>query len=659
MLKGLSDKTSVGRFGRFKDEAGNRTIGLNTCVVNDVTLHTLGRWAKIIGEPAVGPEVKTKVTRNSWCGRTIALTTRGETQRADFYTSLPGPMFTPAGKRWGFDWAVGASFTDLESLPDGKMLHAWGTLEKPPQVLLCHHHETPCLVLMSQRATRLEVITHEHWWFTFPRAGARIMIVPLIDKADAPRTEALVRLWLDLLDRPPIGMREEFAVAGDDLTIVAHATDAAGKPVRACPIPPMAALLGDCPFQRMDAGTKLLTTYNGVYSVIPGATEHTRTLRMDWLKARVAYTRPIAGKLSPLPHELVYAGDISWDEAYPMDALLSLRVWAPLAGLLPSETWAAVKKRITLPTPASFRKTLRRYPEAAVGRSWAKDKTLFAQWGDTSYDTDWYTGLTLAGMWQAATCSDPEIARPAIKLYKALKPERDEMIGYCRIYSDWAFDGAFTDPRGEGYDYDCSHNGIEGMLAEAKMRESEGDAEGRDFCRYIAGRFAVCFLASYPLAELHRRHQWILNAPRELEQGMFGLRVARERWGSWALTATQRSWPPLFPEYCQLLKDYGPMPLLERLPGLWATHAPERYRDWLLFYVGKEQADKIRAGNEDPSGNQEHREQSGVFYHVGPDVMFRLWTLDQDPDAVERLFQTPMPPAEQALCRAGAKLVRG
>ena len=89
----------------------------------------------------------------------------------------------------------------------------------------------------------------------------------------------------------------------------------------------------------------------------------------------------------------------------------------------------------------------------------------------------------------------------------------------------------------------------------------------------------------------------------------------------------------------------------------WEERAPERYADWLRFYVGDELAAKIRAGKEDPSDNQEHREQSAVFYHVAHDVMLRLWVLDEDPDAVERRFATAMPLAEQVLCRAGARLV--
>ncbi len=663
MQKGFSGETSVGRFGRFKENAGNRTVALNTCVVNDCTLFTFGKKAKVIGEPAVGREVRTRIARNNWCGRTIELTTRGETQRVDLYTTLPGPLFTPAGRRWGFDWAVGSSFVDIESLPDGGKLHAWGVIRRLPQVMLLHHPESPCLLLTSERALSLEIITHEHWWFSFRKKGVRIMIVPLLDIGDAPRTAKLARLWLDLLERPPVACAERFEYKDGKMTILAEVKTAAGRPAKACPIPPMAALLGNCSLQQLPRGSvRLLAGYAGPYAVLPGKSAFCRTVQMDWLAARLEFIRPIKGKLSPLPRELAYAGDMSWNEKYPMDALLSMRVWAPLAGLIPPGMWNEIKRRIKMPTGKSFKKTLARYREPSCGQVWAKDRTLFKAWGEVSYDTDWYTGLTLSGMWLAAQCSDRQIAGAAKRLYTACRGERRELTGYCRVFSDWAFEGAFTDPRGEGYDYDCSHNAIEGILAEARMRASEGDIRGRDFCYYIAARFAVCFLAAYPLAELHRKYGLLFNPPGEMPadwKDVYGLRVCRERWGAWIATARTKSWAPLFPEYCALLKRHGPLSLLRRLAREWEAKHPERYADWLKFYVGGEVAESIRSGGEDPSGNQEWREQAAVFYHVNHDVMLRLLVLGEDPRRVEGLYKLPLPPAEQALCRAGARLADG
>ena len=659
MLAGFSDKNTVGRFGRFKENAGNSTVALNTCMVNGYTLFTFGKYAKLLGEPAAGPKITAKIVRNNWCGRTLELATRGETQRIDLYTTLPGPLFTPGGTRWGFDWAVGSSFTDIESLPDGKKLHAWATLKNPPQMLLLHHPETPCLLLASQRARSLEIITHEHWWFTFKRPGARIMLVPLLDARDAPRTAELFSLWLEIIASPPVSFSEQFECLNDAVTIVSTARDCANQPVRACPIAPMAALLGQCALQQIPTGVKLLTGYAGPYTVLPGQSAYRRTIQMDWSKARLEFSHPAQGKLAPLPPELVYAGDMSWDEKYPMDALLSLRVWAPLAKVLPAEMWRKIMRRIKMPTPRAFKKTLRRYREPAVKQVWAVDKTLFDKWGEVSYDTDWYTGLTLSGMWQAAQCSDPQLARAARRLYEGCRKERNELTGYCRIFSDWAFEGSFSDPRGEGYDYDCSHNGVEGLLAEAGMRAAEGNLKGRDFCYYAAARYAVCFLAAYPLAEWQYQHKLQLNPPPEGprdDKDLYGLRVHKIRFGAYIATARTKSWAPIFPALAALLKKYGPLELLRRLADTWEHNYPERYSDWLKFYVGKEEADKIRGGKEDASENQEKREQAAVFYHVNHDVLLRLLVLDEAPQHVEGLYQLPLPAAEQVLCRSGVKL---
>ena len=111
-----------------------------------------------------------------------------------------------------------------------------------------------------------------------------------------------------------------------------------------------------------------------------------------------------------------------------------------------------------------------------------------------------------------------------------------------------------------------------------------------------------------------------------------------------------------FPEYCALLKKYGPMDIFKRLAAVWASDHPERYEDWLAFYVGADPAARIREGQGDASVYQEAREQAAVFYHVAHDVALRLLILEQDPDEVEAMFKKPMPPAEQLMCRCGLKL---
>ena len=71
MKNGFNDQTSVGRCGRYKASAGNRSIGLHTCWANGVSLFTLGKRSRFIGEPSIGSDARIRVTHNSWTGRTI------------------------------------------------------------------------------------------------------------------------------------------------------------------------------------------------------------------------------------------------------------------------------------------------------------------------------------------------------------------------------------------------------------------------------------------------------------------------------------------------------------------------------------------------------------------------------------------------------------
>ena len=66
----------------------------------------------------------------------MELTTRDGKQLVDMRNSLPGPMFTIEGTRWGFDWALEATLLELHPLPAGEMIRSWGKIVNPPQVML-------------------------------------------------------------------------------------------------------------------------------------------------------------------------------------------------------------------------------------------------------------------------------------------------------------------------------------------------------------------------------------------------------------------------------------------------------------------------------------------------------------------------------------------
>ncbi len=670
--QGLSDATSAGRCGWFKKNAGNRSLGLNTCGINGVTIFAPGRDGRQLGEPAmggIGADVTMRTVHNSWTGRTVELTCDGQKQTVDLRTTLPGPLFTAHGERWGFNFMVKSSPVELESLTDDRVVTALGLIADPPQVSLGRHRETPYIIISSEPAESLEIITHEHWWFTFRRPGARIMIVPLLSAADAPRTPEKIGLWKDLIAAPPARVDETFEVDDDVLTIHASVTTAEGDPVKCCPLPPMAALWGSIEgacgaMQSMAAAEPLLCTLLGPYGVLPGASSYERRIRMDWIRARMEFTRPLSGELAPIPDELAFAGDASWDESCPMDSLMSHRVWSPLAKMLGPEMWEPIRERIPIPTPEAFRDSLMSYTEPATGRSWSKDKTVFDYRGEISYDNNWYNGLTLSGLARAADCEDGKVASSARELAKAIKPERAAMIAYTEIYSDWALDAAWSDARGEIQDLDCAHNDLDGLLGEGRLREIEGDGDGRDFCVYLAGRIAVNSLAIYELARDYYRRgfNWYAGAAPEVvnEEDVYGIRNLRERYFGEIIGGSSRgpiTSPPNFPEFAALLKCYGPVERFRKMADDWREMHAERYSDWLAFGIGPQRAEKMRAGGKlDLEADHGLREQLAVFYHTSLDVAVRLLVLDEPPDAVEALFAHPLSLADQLMCRAGARL---
>jgi hypothetical protein len=114
---------------------------------------------------------------------------------------------------------------------------------------------------------------------------------------------------------------------------------------------------------------------------------------------------------------------------------------------------------------------------------------------------------------------------------------------------------------------------------------------------------------------------------------------------------------PDFPEYAMLVREHGPVDRLRELASRWISEHPKRYSDWLAFYLGDEAAAAVRAGGNTVGHAQERREQAAVFYHVAHDTCLRLWVLGESGDAIENLYDTPMPLTSQLLCRAEAKLV--
>ena len=662
MTPGLDETRAVGRCGGYHPWADHaNAIQLATCVARDLDLHAVTadhsrRW---LGGPVLPLDHSRTHLGSGWTGRAYRYAWADGGFDVHLRSTLPGPLFIVDGTKLHWRWAVDNGVPRARSLPGGKpFLCAWSNADVGPVVLL-ENWGVPTLVVASTPIRNLHWVSHENLTLEFDEPGTSVIFVPLLDAADVPTD---VGPWLDLVAAPPVGCREEFEVRESTVVTRQHFVSPTGEPTRVAPIP---AVTTFSPLQNFPASRRLITGLLGPYRIVDGASVESE-IAMDWARAAPDGGQAVPDdNLSPIPAELAYAGDVTWEPGTPMDQLLALRVWAPLAGICPPRIWDDVVPQLTPPTADALRESLAVITEPVSGLRWAKEARLFEVAGDVAYDSDWYNGFELSGLGRAVNCADARIAEPARTLAAEAKPERALLTNYFQIFHDWELGAAWTDPRGTGWNVDCSHNGLEGLLAESSLRESEGDTAGADFVFYLAAKTASALLAAEhlgdhqlgigfrhggeplgPAAQLEDRAA--LWAESEIVVGMEGFHLAR---GVVAQTTAARNPYFLagnFPEFCVLQRTHGRMERYREIARTWADLHPARYEDWACFYCG----DRL-----DPDASamhsQEDRVQAAVMYHLAPDVAFRLWVLGENGADVEARFRTPLNLVEQLWCRSG------
>lgn len=646
MQPGLNETTAVGRCGAYRKNADHaNAVQLATCVARDMDFHAVdGGRIRWLGGPALPDAFHRRSLARSWTGRVYRYGWEGGGFDAFLKTTLPGPMFVPMGKTFDWRWAVDNGVPSARSLPEGRDFGCAWTVANPGQVVLLNNWTLPTLLVASNPIATMTWVSHEHMTLEFEAPSARVMLVPLLDPADIPGD---IGPWLELIAAPPVSCREEFEVR-DGVVALRQTFDGA----RVAPVP---AVSGFSPLQRQPPARTLLHGLMGPYRVVPGDFWETE-IPMDWCHARWQAVRKVeVAGLGPVPDELAYAGDVTWEPGSPMDQLLALRVWAPLAGVCPPSVWEAIRPRLTPPTAAQLRESLAVFAEPSTGHVWAKEAKLFETAGDVAYDSDWYNGFELSGMWRAANCPDPDIAGPARRLMVEARDARAHLASYYAIFHDWELGAAWTDARGVGWNADCSHNGLEGLLAQAAMCREEGDAKGADFVLYLAAKTANALLAAEWLVDYQVSrgfvHGPLADGPTF---GMNGVLLNRgvvpdspARKNPYAVAGN-------FPEFCALQRKFGRIARYREVADLWRERYPQRYADWVAFYCGRK-----LTPDQATMHSQEERVQAAVMYHLAPEIAFRLWTLGEAPDTVEGLYATPLNLAEQLLCRAGARLEAG
>ncbi len=645
--KGLGPEVALGASGGYRDGAVVETLRLATCHWDgfNFTSGESARESKPLFHFYLPSEYSTRVANRSWTGLSLSYEWDGGGVDAELRRTLPGVLIRPRGKQFRLRWLSGLNPVAIRSLEDDAVGNKAGFADVGGRTCFAMPGKTgPVMLIFSTPPKVLYYINHTHCQIEFSRNGASLMIVPLLDEADLPGDKKTLDIYREILDKPPLECSESFRVNKDDITLRQDFGSAAYAPV-----PPIFSLLNDeGALLKLPARRKtLLKTLIGPYEIVKGST-FDASVRTDWTRAEMKATRKVTGRLAKIPEELAYAGDATWEPGTPMDQFLALRTWAPLLELAPERLRRKLVPQLQLPTPDAFRKSLVTITEPTSGRKWQKDAAIFPYWGDVCYDADWYNGLTLSGLDRATRCADEGIARDAKRFSREVRDTRNLLIQYYELFHDWAFCSAWSCPNGTFWNQDCAQNGLEGLLAEARLRRLEDDTDGADRMLYLAVKTAVACMASYPLGE------WCFKTgfmTREAQSPEFGVNGYQDRNGVSCIKPEIKH--PYFitnhfPEFSLLQRDYGRVATFRKIVKIWERDYPERYRHWVWFYIKRNHRRLLKEKD-----LQEERIQGAVFYHLAPELCLRLWTLEQDPDQVEALYNPALNLAEQLLVRAG------
>jgi len=667
---GLSAATSISGNGRYRAFASEAVMALHTCCWRGHEFTTLGEEYQALFAPNLPAAYQVSEVRPSWTGKAYAYRYRGGDVTVDLRTTLPGPLFSTTGTVLRIRAASGAEWRSFQDLAG--RAPTLGCIDSEPgyraRILLVTSRHLPYVLVASQPIIAIRSISHMYYEFTWARPGARLLIVPLVVAADAPYQPARQKLWLSLAAHPPLEAVETIQEQPGSLRIASHFPGA-----RLAPVPVALALLGRAGGLAIPpTATTLLQTWCGPYQVAAGS-RHTTTIQMAWSTARLQATIPVTrvADLAAIPEELAYAGDATWEPGTVMDQLLALRTWAPVLSAAPQALRAQLLPQLAVPTPAQLRAAVEIIREPASGLPWGRWRSMWAHNGDACYDVDWYNGLALSGLARAMESGVEAISAPARTLAQACVRQRAALYDYFTVFNDWSWGTAWTDPRGWMWNADCLHNGLEGILAEARMRSQEGDRAGAAQARALAARHALGLRAAHELPawieelkprlaspraatyRIDRMVTWSGGGPAPATTspalGVQGFASFRDLAYCTVETRNPYVLAGMNAEWNALLKAHT-APAWQELLATAYDQQPERYRDWIAFYIGTDWQERRR------KGDQEARVQASVFYNLAPEVAFRRFVRGEDPAAIEARYQTPLGLVEQLLLRAGFML---
>lgn len=285
---------------------------------------------------------------SGWTGRSYVYSWDGGGFDAHLVTTLPGPLFVPHGHEFHFRFAIDNGVPRFRALETGETALASWTNRDVGRLVLLENWGVPTLLASSSPISSLKWISHEHLTLTCAEPASRLLFVPLLKKEDVPEDSEAKAAWLRLAEKPPVRCHEFFETSTDQVKIRQKFFAPDGAPTL---LSPLAVVAQFSQISSRPANRRLIHGLMGPYCVAEGDyAEYEIDFR--WARTRAEATRAVTAQgLGPIPRELAYAGDVTWEPGTPMDQLLALRIWAPLAGVTPPSIWENLRPQLAPPRP--------------------------------------------------------------------------------------------------------------------------------------------------------------------------------------------------------------------------------------------------------------------------------------------------------------------
>ncbi|MEA2064347.1 MAG: hypothetical protein U9P14_11655, partial [Gemmatimonadota bacterium] len=361
-------------------------------------------------------------------------------------------------------------------------------------------HDCPLLFIFENHPSKIEVVTHEFVDIRFEGSAGKIVVMPLygVKKIEHEKSAqwkesfpaqiaAECDAWARRMEHYPVVCREEYAFNEKDNSLAIRNVfefisfkNSESKPL--APISPMLSVADQTGYPVKIQGQVLKAEYPTNYGpmnyaegpsvtyTVPSCSYVDRVLAPVRVKGvrNIDQVEKALEKYISNPNYL-WPGDHDYFPDDVMDTMHNLRLlsWASWS-LSPSKRKKAIKQ-LAEPGLERIGDENNRYfffRDPVAGRDYARDSTIFAQRGKTSYDSDWYNGFQVAGLWAYTYFGNRE---HGLSLARRHWKEFSALYRYMEIYHDWAMSCAVTDPRGNLTDYDCMRNGWNGVIAYARL----------------------------------------------------------------------------------------------------------------------------------------------------------------------------------------------